>query len=348
MWKNLLLSIITIWILLFALEGSSRILSRSLYVYDETLGYTLKPDTVHTHKSDVFNVRYRINKFGYRGKSYSKNKPLGKFRIVLIGDSHGFGWGINEDKNIFATIIDQRLAGVELINLSVPGYGTDQEFLRLKKEGLAYHPNLVILQISENDFTEIMNPVMYEKPKPFFILHNGKLLLKNIPVKKDCSSSAQYYLECLHIPFTDWLKRKSVAFNVIDRRHRKLMLRLGTYFKNSNAERSTKNKNITVIDDYSIKLFKAIISEMSNELKIMGIKIMIIHWNRYLSESGKINHTGIPVIDLYPAILKNKDKDVLIPNDGHININGHRLIAEELLKVLRKNKYISEAECSIL
>jgi len=340
MWKNLLLSIITIGILFFALEGVLRILPGSLYIYDETLGYALKPDTLHTHKSDEFNVVYRINELGYRGKSYSKIKPPGMFRIVLIGDSHGFGWGINDDKNIFPTILDQSLAGVELINLSVSGYGTDQEFLRLKKEGLEYQPDLVILQITENDFTEIMRPVMYEKPKPFFILNNEKLILKNIPVKKDCSSSAQYYLDCLHIPFNDWLKRKSVAYNFIDRRHRKLMLRLNAYFKKRNTESSKNNRDIHEIDDNGIKLFKAIISEMSNELKIKGIKIVIVHWNRYLSESGEINYADIPVIDLYPTILKNKEEEVLIPNDGHINIKGHSLIAEELLKALKKYKYL--------
>jgi hypothetical protein len=120
------------------------------------------------------------------------------------------------------------------------------------------------------------------------------------------------------------------------------MLRLSTYFNKSNTESSKKNRNI--VDDNSIKLFKAIISEMSYELKIMGIKIVIVHWNRDLSENGKISGTGIPVIDLYPTIFKNKDKDLLIPNDGHINIKGHRLIAEELLKALKKYKHLPEVQ----
>jgi lysophospholipase L1-like esterase len=140
----------------------------------------------------------------------------------------------------------------------------------------------------------------------------------------------------------DWLKRKSVAYNVIDRRHRKLMLRLSTFIKKNNTESPKNSRNIDDIDDNGIKLFKAIISEMSDELKIKGIKTVIVHWNRYLSESGKINDADIPVIDLYPTILMNKDKDVLIPNDGHLNIKGHSLIAEELLKALKKNKYLPE------
>ena len=313
-----------------------------MYIYDETLGYTLKPDTLHKHKSDEFNVAYRINKLSYRGTTYSKIKPPGIFRIVLIGDSHGFGWGINDDKNIFATILDQSSAGIELINLSVPGYGTDQEILRLKKEGLDYQPDLVILQITENDFTEIMRPLMYEKPKPFFILQNGKLVLKNIPVKKDCGASAQYYLDCLHIPFNDWLKRKSIAYSVLDRRYRKLMLRLSRYFEKSKNEGLRNNQDIYKIDDDGIRLFKAIISEMASELKTKGINMVVVHWNGYLSESRKINGVDIPVIDLYPTVLKNKDKDVLIPNDGHFNIMGHGLIAEELLKALKKYKYLPE------
>ena len=339
--KNLLLSFFTIVILLFGLEGVSRIFSNPLYVYDETLGYTLKSGSTTVHEGKDFKAIYKINKLGYRGKAYSKIKPPGIFRIVLIGDSHGFGWGITDYDKTFPAILDQRLSNVEVINLSVSGYGTDQEFIRLKKEGLEYQPDLVLLQISDNDFTEIKMPEMYGRPKPFFILQNGKLMLQNTPVKSICNPDAQYFKNCLPLPFRDWLYRNSVAYNVIDSRYRKLMLRLNTYIREKDTASSESKLHINKFDENGIKLFKAIVNEMSHELYVRGIKLILIHWEPYLSGSDKIDDIGIPIIDLYPTVLKNKEKEVLI-DDGHFNIKGHSLIAEELLKALKEYRALPE------
>lgn len=84
---------------------------------------------------------------------------------MLLGDSNGFGWGIEEGK-YFAAIIDHELDNVEVVNLSLSGYGTDQEYLRFVEEGMAYRPNLVIVQVTPNDFEEIQHPFLMERSNP--------------------------------------------------------------------------------------------------------------------------------------------------------------------------------------
>ena len=55
--------------------------------------------------------------------------------------------------------------------MGVPGYGTDQEYLYLKTEGLRYHPDLVILCAFFNDFEESFSIVnaWNGRPKGYFL-----------------------------------------------------------------------------------------------------------------------------------------------------------------------------------
>ncbi|MHC4267339.1 MAG: SGNH/GDSL hydrolase family protein [Planctomycetota bacterium] len=203
-------------ILLSALEGGARILSSIIgispyMVFDDTLGWRLKPGAVRIHKTNEFEATYNINNSGYRGKVYDKSRTPNTFRIVVLGDSVGFGWGVQDDET-FSALLDKRLPGVEVINLSVAGYSTDQELLLLKKEGLSYQPDLVIVQMTRNDLTEIQLPFVYERSKPFFILQNGNLVLKNVPVESDNDIAKAYYARCLPIPFHETLNWNSYAY----------------------------------------------------------------------------------------------------------------------------------------
>jgi len=341
--KNVLLSLIVIILLLSLTEGITRIIcNQPLYVFDETLGYVTKPGSV-TEKTETYEANYTINKLGYRGEPYDNLKKPGIFRIVLIGDSHGFGWGINDDET-FATIIEKRLRNVEIINLSVSGYGTDQEFLRLKKEGLSYNPDLVIIQVCANDFTEIKRSSMYGRAKPFFILQQGTLTLKNVPVKSNCNSDQEVYVACLPFPYRDWLQKNSRAYQVLNYRFLKFKKRFNNILNKITGQRSSAadgNDNLSEIDDDALALFKAIIHKIHIELAAKDIKAIVIYWDEVLSKSGKIDDINLPVIDLYQDTLQN-EKGILIPDDGHFNKYGHVLVAESLRKSLIRHNLLPE------
>jgi hypothetical protein len=68
-------------------------------------------------------------------------------RVVMLGDSITFGSAVR-DEETFCALMTPRY---DVVNLGVEGYGTDQELLKLEREGLAYHPDVVVLNFTARE-----------------------------------------------------------------------------------------------------------------------------------------------------------------------------------------------------
>ena len=114
--------------------------------FDPVYGWSLKPGACSVSKATGRPVEYKINSHGLRGPEIAYDKPAGTSRIVLLGDSHAFGFGVPESYH-FASLLEGYLPGVQVVNLGVNGYGIAQELLYLTREGFKYHPDLVIAYV---------------------------------------------------------------------------------------------------------------------------------------------------------------------------------------------------------
>lgn len=118
----------------------------SLRIPHPVRGWTLAPrETVHWSKLDR-DVLIRTNEKGLRDRPHAYAPEPGVFRIVVIGDSFMEAYQVEFEES-FPYLLQETLADrrVEVINLGVGGYGTAQEYLYLRDEGLRYQPDLVIL-----------------------------------------------------------------------------------------------------------------------------------------------------------------------------------------------------------
>ena len=90
-------------------------------------------------------VAVRINSRGYRGREYPWNRPAG-FRILGLGDSFAFGFGVEEDDTYLARL-ERALTDrqVEVINAGLAGMGPDNEVRLLAADGQGLRPDLVLL-----------------------------------------------------------------------------------------------------------------------------------------------------------------------------------------------------------
>ena len=124
-----------------------------------------------------------INSRGCRGPERDYAKPEGTVRIALLGDSTAWGWGVDGEQ-AFARLVERALGpDVEVINLAVPGYATDQELLVLESEGRRYEPDIVLLALVHNDLWASRFPEYQGMGKPHFtVAENGALELANSPV----------------------------------------------------------------------------------------------------------------------------------------------------------------------
>jgi len=101
----------------------------------------------------------KINSDGFRDHEYSIEKPNNTFRIIVLGDSIAFGWGLNIS-DTWLKQLERKLNNIdsdihfEVLNFGVPGYNTLQEVEMFKEKGIKYKPDLIIVQFLHND---IMN-----------------------------------------------------------------------------------------------------------------------------------------------------------------------------------------------
>ena len=138
------------------------------------------------------NVRGRFhgqtvthNSQGNRGDEVGFEKPAGVKRVVVIGDSQAWGYGVADDETIPARLSKLLNEGggarYEVVNLGVGGYGTDQAFLKYLVQGRRYAPDIVVLTVFKNDPVENARTVAWGVEKPRFYLVDGRLCLGNVP-----------------------------------------------------------------------------------------------------------------------------------------------------------------------
>jgi hypothetical protein len=117
------------------------------------LTYELRPNL----SGQFMHRPFSTNSWGLRSPEVETRKPAGVFRIVGLGDSHMFGWGVGQDE-LYLSILERRLnqsaaAGrrFEVVNCAVPGYNTVLEVTRFETRCAAFEPDLVVLHIVGND-----------------------------------------------------------------------------------------------------------------------------------------------------------------------------------------------------
>ncbi len=127
--------------------------------------------------SDAVHVG-QVNNHGWRDRYRSVENRRKAFRVLVIGDSVTFG-AIVAQQVMYTRLLEDRLrkAGynAEVLNISLPGWGTDQALEALKQEGLRYKPDVVIFQFCTNDLIEndYFSTAPEQRPMAVYAHHKG-------------------------------------------------------------------------------------------------------------------------------------------------------------------------------
>ena len=102
-----------------------------IYAREPYAGYGNRPGLSFDHRTNEFHARYYINQAGFRvprpDLEYTLAKPSDTYRIMVLGPSFAFGWGVDYELS-FAGVLQRLLqerdfAGekkIEIINAGVP------------------------------------------------------------------------------------------------------------------------------------------------------------------------------------------------------------------------------------
>ncbi len=196
-------------------EGASE---RSLtYRYDAELGWIPIPDSSSVITT-ARTIHVRHNGLGFRDVEFDDDaRP----KMLFIGDS--FVWGVDaEADERFTDLLRNRLPNYTTVNAGVSGYGTDQEYLLLKRIWPRIRPAVVVLVIcTANDRLDNASNVRYDGyHKPYFATGpDGALTLRGQPVPL----SRQVYIKQNWWIRNLWLARVA-AFAYVEIRHPQLFV----------------------------------------------------------------------------------------------------------------------------
>jgi lysophospholipase L1-like esterase len=307
--------------------------------FDPEIGWVNRENSegVHSPNPSGPGGHVRTNSRGLRGGEVPYERTPGRNRILVLGDSVTFGYGLEEEDS-YPALLGKRLGGgAEVLNAGVVGYGLDQQYLWFKREGVRYRPDVVVVGFSAGDIYDSTCSMRYGSYKPFFRFAAGRLLLMNSPVPEKVSINI--LLERSLGPAGRFLFRHS-------RIYRLLFLRLTDPGK---MLRELDTPEMNTLE--GMRLAAAIIREMKVLCDGAGCRLvfLVIPQEDWLLASGRpegrflrrghdaavqvLNEAGVPHLDLWEALGRRIEEGLFQKGDFvHTNSRGNRVIAEAILR----------------
>lgn len=102
-----------------------------------------------TQEDREFVVPVEINEQGWRDVLHPVEKPAGTVRVLVLGDSFSEALQVPLEDSFPRRLeaeLDERLdAPVEVLNAGISGFGTAGQLLLLRRDGVAYRPDVVLV-----------------------------------------------------------------------------------------------------------------------------------------------------------------------------------------------------------
>lgn len=319
-------------------------------VYDKEIGWGLKKHKIAREVTSEFDVIYSINSSGLRDREIPLKKPAGEFRIILLGESNVFGWGVNYGER-FSEVVEKKLANVEVINMGIGGFGIDQSFLQLQRDGFKFNPDLVILFVYDEFLYRSMDFIRdFGAFKPRFVFDRNKARIE--------------------FQDLDFIKnkfgRQSSFFGVDRRMHKGIFTNSKLFILCSYLVNIRKIENPVDVDkkrriilstklsllnkyrhEYSHEDFKTVVFYLLKKYKDLcsghQVKFLIVKIGEIDFFDAYLKTLTIPSLDLTNRINEaEKNSAIKFEADRHFNAFGHAVIGEYLSDYLAGNYHLRD------
>lgn len=294
--------------------------------YDPLLGWSHRPGQKGFLHHRDFTIKVAINSQGLRDVEYPVERTVKK-RMLLLGDSFGWGFGV-EQHECMSEIIEKEHPDWEVINASVSGYSTDQEYLYLKERGKVFRPDIVLLLFTENDFFDNNRGSASWYFKPYFIEQNGVWMHGNNPVPRATikQRTDRFFLGRTYI-------LKYIYVGVI-RGVGYLSLLTKHNHQRDVSLSDQKYEKTFAVTGHLLQSINKVCIENHAEFILVSVPMERIKraWMLDFTQKEKI-----PYLALDPY-FESKEKQTTFAHDKHWNSSGHQIAANAISDFLHKLK----------
>lgn len=273
--------------------------------------YELKPNLSVEFQSKPVST----NSLGMREVEVSVEKSPGTQRIVGLGDSIMFGWGVEKGETYLSILAEQlnKKTPTEALNFAVPGYNTAMETSLFEKRAKSFAPDVIIVQFVNNDFDVPAFMMTQDDPLDF----SKSFLFSFISSRLKPSIPSKFGLRAVQ---SLGRNHNSQDQNVLAE-YKWMTGEVGATRAFKKLRELAPNTRIIVLTGSKTGIQERMLKKLSKELNFELVEVGPVV-DKYIRENNLEN-------------TKEARKKLLTvaPNDRHPNALGHKLIAEALLRV---------------
>lgn len=270
------------------------------------IGYRLKPGHVIQPGK---GLKYTINAQGFRGAVVPEVRSGDGARILFIGDSFTFGYGVG-DESTFPAIAQRllRASGMdaECVNLGVIGYNLAHYRESLLENIERFHPDVVVVNVYVNDA---------EPTHPGVVPVNPRESFKDVWFWSYHELASQW----------GWSHRKRIEEDA-----------LISFGANHPKRRDARRAFADIVQACSSSKVELLVtstplvleSDFATDYKYERVGQLFKEW---------AHEFGAPLLDLRDEILESGGDpgSLVIPNDGHYSARGNHFVASRIVDRIR-------------
>ncbi|MCB9436180.1 MAG: SGNH/GDSL hydrolase family protein [Anaerolineales bacterium] len=118
----------------------------------QRIGIIYTPHSTLEHQTVEFTYAAHINNYGFRGADV-KAHFAGDCRVMLVGDSYTYGWGVEYPNTWGAqleTALDKEIEA-EILNLGYPGVGPQTYAAVVAQAAPIFEPDIIVVSLLQGD-----------------------------------------------------------------------------------------------------------------------------------------------------------------------------------------------------
>jgi hypothetical protein len=290
------------------------------------------PRLDYYHTSCEGKWHFITNQRGFRNtENYDYPKTPNTIRVLSIGDSHTFGYEVDQDETYSSQIaknLSSNSIRAQVMNAGVSGFGTAEELIFLENEGIKYKPDYVILGFFKNDFDDNVRANLFSLQKDSLFLKNNSYL----PGVK-----VQDFI--YRFGFIKWLSENSYLYSFI-------FNSIWDFYKGMSIEDAhsyskeyainTKQK----VDEYPKRLTVKLLERIYSTCRKSGIQFILVDipsWefngkieSSFNDISGELKEPICDYLIKYEYVKQNLTQGEILRRKGHHHISAktHKFIAD--------------------
>ena len=290
-----------------------------IYQPDPKLYWRLAPNQDCFTKVDHKPVH--INSHGTRGAEFAADKPTNTFRVLSLGDSRTFGWGLSEAETYSAklgALLQAQLGKdkrVEVINAGVNAWSYPQMLVFYRDVTAAWQPDVVVLA-EANLWTQFS-----EKNSDAFV----RQFMSRVRLKNVLRRFAIYHY-VVEVKLKDFYARNRTKFIPVDPKEDPL-------FK----EQQQRDPDA---------VFRTAMEELVSVARSNGVPTVLLfiptlddlaatNQSRVLTAKRAVGaKLGVPLVDLTPNLAAGGKALYLEADPVHLNAAGNELTARRLFQTV--------------